>query len=201
MTQLPGGIKNLNSSSQFSLFSFIAVAQQSIILMFKKSNDWLVNPVQDKNWLGKQESAEMRSESRISVPLQSRKLYYQAISSCPSCFLGPPVNQVRCLQSCLIGRQTISYLVFAFICLDKRRYKGLISSTQVYTTMCRNRDYYTLVLLNPDMCCLCKEANWSRSALFAIKYVNLYQQSGSRNLIGWKLEMGMASLFNRTRVK
>ena len=29
-----------------------------------------------------------------------------------------------------------------------------------------------------------KEANWSGSALFAIKYVNLYQQSGSGNLIG-----------------
>ena len=38
-----------------------------------------------------------------------------------------------------------------------------------------------------------EEVNWSGSALFAIKYVNLYQQSGSSNLIGWKLEMGMAS--------
>ena len=37
------------------------------------------------------------------------------------------------------------------------------------------------------------EANWSGSALFAIKYVNLYQQSGSRNLFGWKLDVGMAS--------
>ena len=40
-----------------------------------------------------------------------------------------------------------------------------------------------------------EEANWSRSALFAMKYVNLYQQSGSSNLIGWKLEMGVASSF------
>ena len=31
------------------------------------------------------------------------------------------------------------------------------------------------------------------SALFVIKYVNLCQQSGSSNLIGWKLEMGVAS--------
>ena len=38
-----------------------------------------------------------------------------------------------------------------------------------------------------------EEANWSGSALFAIKYVNLYQQYGSSNLINWKLEMGMAS--------
>ena len=54
----------------------------------------------------------------------------------------------------------------------------------------------TLVLLNRDMPCLCKqyrsrarsaeEANWSGSTLFVIKYVNLYQQSGSSNLIGWQ---------------
>ena len=36
-------------------------------------------------------------------------------------------------------------------------------------------------------------ANWSGSALFVIQYVNLYQQSGSNDLIGWKLEVGMAS--------
>ena len=61
---------------------------------------------------------------------------------------------------------------------------------------------YTLVLLNLDMPCLysvdpdqlaSEEANWFGSAMFAIKYVNLYQQSGSSNLIGWKLEMGVAS--------
>ena len=39
------------------------------------------------------------------------------------------------------------------------------------------------------------EANWSGSALFAIKYVNLYQQYGSSYLIGWKIEEGMASEF------
>ena len=38
-----------------------------------------------------------------------------------------------------------------------------------------------------------EEAIWSGSALFAIKYANLYQQSGSSNLIGWKLEMGVES--------
>ena len=38
-----------------------------------------------------------------------------------------------------------------------------------------------------------KEANWSGSALFDNKYVNLYQQSESNNLIGWKLEVGVAS--------
>ena len=38
-----------------------------------------------------------------------------------------------------------------------------------------------------------KEANWSGSALFVIKYVNFYQKPGSSNQIGWKLEVGVAS--------
>ena len=37
-----------------------------------------------------------------------------------------------------------------------------------------------------------EEANWSESALFVIKYVNFYQKLGSSNLIGWKLEVGVA---------
>ena len=52
----------------------------------------------------------------------------------------------------------------------------------------------TLVLLNPDMSCLCKQCiSRSGSALFAIKYVDLYQQPGSGNMIGWNLDMGVAS--------
>ena len=31
------------------------------------------------------------------------------------------------------------------------------------------------------------ETNWSGSALFVIQYVNIYQQPGSSNLLGWKL--------------
>ena len=38
-----------------------------------------------------------------------------------------------------------------------------------------------------------EEANWSGSALFAIKYLSLYEQSGSSDLIGWKLEVGVAA--------
>ena len=37
-----------------------------------------------------------------------------------------------------------------------------------------------------------EEANWPGSALFVIKYVNFYQKPGSSNLIGWKLEVGVA---------
>ena len=37
------------------------------------------------------------------------------------------------------------------------------------------------------------EANWSGSALFVINYMNLCQQLGSSNPIGWKLEVGVAS--------
>ena len=35
-------------------------------------------------------------------------------------------------------------------------------------------------------------SNWSWSALFVIKYVIFYQKPRSSNLIGWKLEVGMA---------
>ena len=62
--------------------------------------------------------------------------------------------------------------------------------------------FFNLVLLNPDRLCFAssvdpeqlasEEANWSGSALFVIQYVNLYQQSGLSNLIGWQLEMGVA---------
>ena len=38
-----------------------------------------------------------------------------------------------------------------------------------------------------------EEANWSGSALFVIRYVNFYQKPGSSNLIGWKLEVDVAS--------
>ena len=38
-----------------------------------------------------------------------------------------------------------------------------------------------------------EEANLSRPALIAITYVNLYKTHGSSNLIGWKLEVGVAS--------
>ena len=31
--------------------------------------------------------------------------------------------------------------------------------------------------------------------LFAIKYLNLYKQSGINSLIGWQLEVGIISLF------
>ena len=51
-------------------------------------------------------------------------------------------------------------------------------------------------LAEHDMPCLSKqseEANWSGSALFIIKYVNFNQKLRSSNLIGWKLEVGMAS--------
>ena len=59
-----------------------------------------------------------------------------------------------------------------------------------------------LVLMNPDIFCLYKqcrsgfwreEANWSISALFIIRNMKMYQQPGSSNLIGWQLEMGVAS--------
>ena len=61
----------------------------------------------------------------------------------------------------------------------------------------------TFVLLNPDMPCLCKQCRsrsvgqLSGSALFVIKFENLYQQPVLSNLIGWKLEVGRATQFTQ----
>ena len=61
----------------------------------------------------------------------------------------------------------------------------------ILLTSCWTRIYPAFAnSVEPDQ--LASEENWSESALFAIKFVNLYQ-SGSSNLIGWKLEVGMAS--------
>ena len=57
---------------------------------------------------------------------------------------------------------------------------------------CHKNDPVFANSVDPDQLAS-SEANWSGSALFFMKYVNLYQQVGSSNLIGWKLEMGMAS--------
>ena len=58
----------------------------------------------------------------------------------------------------------------------------------------------------PDIPCLYKqcieEANWSGSALFTIKYMNLYQQTRSSNQIGWTWKKAWhLDFFSRTRVK
>ena len=58
--------------------------------------------------------------------------------------------------------------------------------TQIYSVFANSVD--------PDQMAS-EEANRSGSALFAIQYSNLCQQSGSRNPIGWKLEVGGASYF------
>ena len=60
------------------------------------------------------------------------------------------------------------------------------------------------MLSNPLPAAYCKYSKSlpSGSALFAIKHVNLYQQPGSCNLIGWKLKwVWHLNLFIMTRVK
>ena len=62
----------------------------------------------------------------------------------------------------------------------------------VLTLVCWSRIYPAFAnSVDPDQLAS-EEANWSGSALLSIKYLNLYQQSGW-NLIGWKVEVGVAS--------
>ena len=60
----------------------------------------------------------------------------------------------------------------------------------VYVSPCPAEPRYTCD--DPDQLAS-EEAKWSGSALFAIKYVILYQQLGSNNLTGWKLKVCVAS--------
>ena len=72
----------------------------------------------------------------------------------------------------------------------------------------RLESFYLDIVLNnpcpaePGYACLCKqcrsrsvglEAKWSGSAPFVIKSVNLYEHTWSNNLIGWQLQLGVAS--------
>ena len=53
----------------------------------------------------------------------------------------------------------------------------------------------TILLLNKTCPVLANSVDPDQlaSALFVIKYVNFYQKPRSSNLIGWKLEVGVAS--------
>ena len=80
-------------------------------------------------------------------------------------------------------RTALAHISLMFSTAEKKLTR-LSCWTRIYPTYANRVD--------PDQLAS-EEANWSGSALFAIKYVNLYQQSGSNNLIGWKFEMGVAS--------
>ena len=60
----------------------------------------------------------------------------------------------------------------------------LTCSTQIYPAFANSVDPEQLA---PE------EANWSGSAMFVIQYVKFYQKLGSSDLIGWILEVGLAS--------
>ena len=125
---------------------------------------------------------------------------------------GKEVNHI-----CLIEEDSLKRTSLADIILNTKDKKGRQicrylypnSDTPIetlfegYTTLGRFNFHIlnlTLLLLNMTCPVLANsvdpgqlEANWSESALFVIKYVNFYQKLRSSNLIGWKLEVGMAS--------
>ena len=84
-------------------------------------------------------------------------------------------------------------------------WKGIYNKKKVVANFRIDQQFQILILLLLNTTCpvlvnsvdsdqlASEEANWSGSALFTIKYLNLSQQPGSSNLIGWKLEIGVAS--------
>ena len=90
------------------------------------------------------------------------------------------VSKHMCLFSLPI---TTSYVGLCKKKTHKLNYTPLSCWTRIYPAFANSVD--------PDQ--LASEANWSESALFAIKYLYLYQHPGSSNLLGWKLEVGVAA--------
>ena len=97
-------------------------------------------------------------------------------------------------------RLRLSLLVHMILCSKQRKTKRLSRNeplscwTWIYPAFANSVD--------PDQLAS-EEANWSESALFAIKFANLYQKPGLSNLIGWKLEVGVVhlNLFSLTKLK
>ena len=87
-------------------------------------------------------------------------------------------NQPVCMQRTLSTCRHRKTLTLLHMCKD-----------------CMNLDReFNPSLAEHVMPCLNKQCrSRSGSALFVIKYVNFYQKHGSSNLIGWKLEVGVAS--------
>ena len=77
--------------------------------------------------------------------------------------------------------------LYSIVCSVSRKDSKLYTSfCIIFTLTIGHCNCLTLVLLNPNMPCLTnsvdpdqlasEEANWSGSALFAIKYVNIYKK-------------------------
>ena len=82
--------------------------------------------------------------------------------------------------------------MFTSYLLKKRKITSFIAFPKL-TLLLLNTTFPVLAnSADPDQLAS-EEANWSRSALFAIQYLNLGQQPGSSNLIGWKLGVGVLS--------
>ena len=101
-------------------------------------------------------------------------------------------------------RMLLRFFIILVICSLQVTSKTSVKFDEHSFSQFRRKYPLTLLLLNttcpvlansvdPDQ--LASEANWPGSALFVIKYnMNFYKKKpGSSNLIGWKLEVGVAS--------
>ena len=110
----------------------------------------------------------------------------------------------QCSRSQLIWICTVYLSVFEFISTIWIKKSGWLKIRSRHGIL----SLFSIKRVNPSLAehhmpCLNKqcrsrsveEANWSGSALFVIKYVNFYQKLRLSNLIGWRLEVGVASWF------
>ena len=92
---------------------------------------------------------------------------------------------------CIQTKKCIDYTekwLFIMVVFLYNLYIFVLTTTRLLTLLLLNATCsVSAISVNSDQL-----ANWIGSTLFVIKYVNLYQKPRSSNLIGWKLEVGMA---------
>ena len=106
----------------------------------------------------------------------------------------------------IVSNLIMQYLLFGLVLFQKSKRNFSTSLCSYFQEHYVLKSFYNnllnLILLNPDMHCLCKQCRsrsfgvWRNQLIWiGTVYHSVYQQSGSSNLTGWQLEVGVASFF------
>ena len=145
-----------------------------------------VDPFSDRTWLAEKQTGSHKSCLLCKTEAEIYHVYQIPRKMKRSC---QKIAKLACIKR---QTQDIYSLTFNWVSFN-------LTSTDVGSTV-----HLTLVLLNPDKPCLCKQCrsiSWflkkpndlNLHCLSFSMWLKMYQQSGSSNVIGWNLERGVAS--------
>ena len=175
----------------FSPFCWFRKGQLSV--SGKRMCTILVNRLEDKAcpvkvWLGKLTGLDMTPMGWLGRKTSTQIKQYDCLATMMFALV-PSTSVVIKRLWCTYERQNKTECVWYWILFC------VCDSQSYFLNPCPAEPGYALLFANsadPDQLASF-EANWSGSALFTIQCMNLYQQSASSNLIGWKFEKGVAS--------